>query len=260
MADGKIISFISSGITYGLPVEVVGEMVPLKRLEPMPGVPGQVRGGLVIRDELIPVLDLRMLLGHQTLLAERRALVDALNQREQDHIAWVDDLTRSVKTGEEFRKTTDPTKCAFGQWYYSYVPQDSVIERLFKQFEEPHNAIHALGVTVLDTLRAGHQAEANEMVESAKRGALQQLLTLFREFKQSLIEDLREITIILRAPDGHTTGLAVETIQQIIDLSKAGTSTHTIDGQTALVTSALKVPQGVVYCLDPKAIFSTAQS
>ena len=260
MAEGKIISFISSGITYGLPVEVVGEMVPLKRLEPMPGVPGQVRGGLVIRDELIPVLDLRMLLGHETLLAERRALVDTLNQREQDHIAWVDDLVKTVKTGEEFRKTTDPTKCAFGQWYYSYVPQDAVIERLFKQFEEPHSAIHALGTDVLDKLRTGHQAEAMDMVEHAKRGMLQQLLSLFREFKQSLIQDMREITIILRSPDGHSTGLAVETIQQIIDLSKVGNASHSIDGQTALVTGALKAPQGVVYCLDPKAIFATAQS
>ncbi len=260
MAEGKIISFVSSGITYGLPVEVVGEMVPLKRLEPMPGVPQQVRGGLVIRDELIPVLDLRMLLGHETLLAERTTLVKSLNEREQEHLAWIDDLVKSVKTGEEFRKTTDPTKCAFGQWYYSYEPQDSVIERLFKQFEEPHKEIHALGVTVLEKLRSGHQAEALQLIEKSRRGTLQQLQILFREFKEALIQDLREITIILRSPDGHSTGLAVETIQQIIDLSRADTSAHAIEGQAPLVGSALKVSNNVVYCLNPEALFKTAQA
>ena len=258
MTQGKIISFNSSGVTYGLPVDIVGEMVPLKQVEPMPGVPKQVRGGLVIRNELIPVLDLRLMLAQESLLSERKALVETLNQREQEHIAWIDDLIKTAKTGEEFRKTTDPTRCAFGQWYYTFKPQDTVIERLFKQFERPHNTIHKLGVTVLDMLKQKRSDEALALIDRERRTTLDTLLALFREFKTALVQDLREIAIVLRSPDGRTTALAVETIQQIIDLSRTEASSHSIEGQTKLVTEALKVPHGVVYCLDPLGVFATS--
>lgn len=48
---------------YGLPIEHVREVERVTRLTPVPGAPGFVRGLINLRGEILPLLDMRLLLG-----------------------------------------------------------------------------------------------------------------------------------------------------------------------------------------------------
>lgn len=74
-----------------------------------------------------------------------------LKEKYIDHLFWVDSLKGHIFQGKEFNKATDPTKCDFGKWYYSYKPSDSEEEKIYKAFEEPHRRLHETGELILKT-------------------------------------------------------------------------------------------------------------
>lgn len=78
-------------------------------------------------------------------------------QREVDHLNWAMGLNRLLTDDSvhELAVETDPTKCAFGQWYYSDARRQAealmpAIAPLLDRIEEPHNHLHESAVSVAD--------------------------------------------------------------------------------------------------------------
>jgi methyl-accepting chemotaxis protein len=42
-----------------------------------------------------------------------------LRKRFIEHLQWMNELLESISTENKFTGQTDPTKCAFGKWYYN---------------------------------------------------------------------------------------------------------------------------------------------
>ena len=76
-------------------------------------------------------------------------------QREVDHLNWTVDLNKLLTDDSvnEVLVETDPTKCAFGQWYYSDARREAEqqipeLRPLLDEIEEPHNHLHESAVNV----------------------------------------------------------------------------------------------------------------
>ncbi len=215
----KVLIFRSRNKLFGMPVSSVEEVLWLDAVSEVPAESRSLRGGITVRGTVLPLHDFRCLIGEPNLRVERDELVTSLSQREAEHIAWLDALEASVKDGTPFRKPLDPTQCAFGQWFYAYQPADEAQRRSLARFEAPHREIHALADKVLTKARGGDVEQAMADVDSARNTTLALLLRLFKEFKKSLVDDMRELALVLKTGAGHRYAVVVDGVDNIRSLN-----------------------------------------
>lgn len=89
-----------------------------------------------------------------------------LKQREIDHLDWSSDLQRSILLhADKLNVQKDPTKCAFGKWYYSDKKNGTIklfpgTEKHLRDIEKCHNELHHSAVTIDTQLGAEEFHEA----------------------------------------------------------------------------------------------------
>ena len=62
----KYLLFVSDGLLFGVPAEAVVEIITGHTITSLPLVPGYIRGIFNLRGQIIPIVDIRHLLGHGT--------------------------------------------------------------------------------------------------------------------------------------------------------------------------------------------------
>jgi purine-binding chemotaxis protein CheW len=143
------------------------------------------------------LIDLRELLGMQSAPQERTAFREMLQQREQDHKHWLDELAACVLEVRPFTLATDPTQCAFGKWYGGYHPPNISVSSLVHKMDAPHRAIHAIARQATELVAAGKTTEAQALIERTRTTALAALLPLFAELSRLIDETDREVCVVL---------------------------------------------------------------
>lgn len=237
----------NKGKQFGVDIKRVKEILPLRSTCEYPTSSEFVVGGVNVRGVVIPLTDLRIIFNEPTIRAEREALVEMLKQKEQEHIDWLDALFVSVREDKEFTKTLDPTKCAFGQWFYSFQPKDHGIERILSRFEEPHREIHALAEKVFGVK---DKEKAIKILENARRTTLSRLLRLFAELKHALVADLRQLFLVLSSEQGDF-GLIVDSVESL----RSFTGLKCSEGKHPLVSTVWSSSSEVIYELSLDKIF-----
>jgi purine-binding chemotaxis protein CheW len=202
----------------GLPCEIVHEMFLLTEVRRPSGMTALQRGVAVLRGRAFPALDLRLCLGMTASTEETRELLALLDAREQDHRNWLAELEASVAERREFRLTTDPRKCKFGQWYYAYQTDDPVVRGELARFEKPHAEIHAVGIKVQRLMATGQVKEAEALLAATRSGLLGELVEDFRRVKEAIVTQRREIGVILSLA-GREVVLAVDRAEAVVDLA-----------------------------------------
>jgi purine-binding chemotaxis protein CheW len=194
---------------YGVRAEHVSEMVILESTAAIARAPAAVRGLLNLRGRVFPVLDLRLRLGLPSAPQELEDLCQLLKVREQDHVRWLDELEACVREQREFKLALDPTKCAFGKWYYAYRPENSVLRLQLAKLAEPHRLIHETARHVMRALAEGAPDRAQAAMASARLGTLATLRRLLDETSGVIREQHSEIAIITGDSSG-SWGLIVD--------------------------------------------------
>ena len=137
-----------------------------------------------------------------------------MSARKQDHINWLKELEASIIEKRAFALATDPTKCAFGKWYYSYKPPTYPIALYLKHFETPHNAIHALAHRVLTLAENGKHEESLAVIRECRNTTLAQMLRLFDGSAEEFREGSRELALVIEHK-GETIAIAVDSAEAI---------------------------------------------
>jgi purine-binding chemotaxis protein CheW len=197
------------GQAFAIPTSQVREILIIPEITAVPLCGPEDRGVINIRGSVIPLIDMRKRLGWQALSEEIEAFVKLMAQREQDHRNWLEELDRSVVDGTEFRLATDPRKCAFGKWYYSYKSDSLRMTSQLAKFEAPHNRIHALAAKVGEMVKAGQKEKARQEIQEARTGTLRQMIALFQEMKDLVRESRREMALVINSTQ-KTFAIAVD--------------------------------------------------
>lgn len=210
-----------AGVTYGISCEFLLSLYPLEKVTPLPKAPPGIRGIINFRGKMIELINLQKILGLSSVDDKIKSFCELMDARRQDHVNWLKTLENSVENNDEFTLTTDPHKCAFGKWYDSYHSDNANIMFLsaFSRFDEPHKAIHGIGIKVEQLIKAGNREEAIELVKRTKNKELQQMIHLFDELKQAYKESNREIVVVID-DDKNTISIAVDNILAIEYLSE----------------------------------------
>lgn len=194
--------------------EHVQSMVVVSEPSKIPNSPDYIRGVSNLRGTIVPLIDLRVRLGMPSFLTEVEAFCSLMDQREQDHRRWLQELEASVREQREFTLATDPHQCAFGKWYDSYQPVSYTLASLLKQFEMPHRVIHGIAEQVFTLEKKGDMAGAYKLIEECHEKELAQMITLFAQTKEYYRTQNREVSVVLEH-QGKLVAMAVDSIESV---------------------------------------------
>ncbi|MGN6370350.1 MAG: chemotaxis protein CheW [Phycisphaerae bacterium] len=220
ITDGPQVIVTAGANLFAIPALSVQAMVRMPEVVHTPGAPTCVRGVVNLRGRVLPVIDLRLRCGMQSLLTYVSELSQTLEKREQDHVNWLAELEKSVTDRRAFSLTTDPHQCAFGKWYDAFHTDDLILASLLKEFDAPHQAIHAAADVVRKHVDAGDFAAANAVIEQRRTSVLARLRELFAATRAHLSGSTREIAVVIEG-NGNPFGLAVDRVESVEKLEPA---------------------------------------
>ena len=194
--------------------EHVQSMVVISEPSKIPNASDHIRGVVNLRGTIVPLLDLRVRLGMPSFLTEVEEFCTLMDQREQDHRRWLQELEASVREQREFTLATDPHLCAFGKWYDSYKPASYTLASLLKQFEAPHRVIHGIAEQVFAAVKKGDPNRAYKLIELCRDKELAQMIALFGQTKEYYRTQNHEVSLVLEH-QGKLVALAVDSIEAV---------------------------------------------
>ena len=89
--------------SFAIATQDLREMVIMPEVAEVPNTGQFIRGVINLRGRVLPLIDLRKRIGLLTVAGENDAFCAMLDQREQDHRNWLNELESSVREGREFR-------------------------------------------------------------------------------------------------------------------------------------------------------------
>ncbi|MCB9849260.1 MAG: chemotaxis protein CheW [Phycisphaerales bacterium] len=236
IASDKWVVFQIAGQLFAIEVNHVREMTTMRerRIVVLPRCSNGAVGVLKLREQVVPVVDVRTLLGMPSMAQETEEYVQLLHDREQDHVNWLHELEKCVIDGREFKLTTDPHKCKFGKWFDGLMAEpnailriangDRMLERLLREslrkLDHPHQVIHSIGSTVGKLLAEGKSSEANEVIEQTRSNELAQMVQLFGEVRKMILE-LRHPVVMILDVAGNSYGALVDCLDVVREIPDA---------------------------------------
>ncbi len=214
---------------YGISTDSTIELIGSKAFQAtrVPHSPDFVAGVINHRGSIIPVINTRTLLGFPKMDCEISGLFEMLDQREQDHVNWLNELKRCVTNDEEFKLGRDPNMCAFGKWYNELrsnsaklehiTKGDAALQALIDQFDAPHKRIHGIANRTLEMAQGGEQSKALEVIQRAWRTDLASMRELFASVKSAIAETHVPMMIITEYGD-RKAALLVDTVYTVKDV------------------------------------------
>jgi len=199
---------------YSLPSQNVIAIIKELKITKLPQMPLYVKGIVRYREELFKIFDMRSIIGAGTKGAEIAEFNAIMDQRQQDHINWIQALENSVENNTSFTLATDPHKCAFGKWYDSFLTEDLKLKTILDKFSTPHDKIHAIAKVVGTHLERGEYNEAKEIINRTRTFELKQMLNLFPMVKEAYQKSNNGYLILLKIGDSKY-GIAVDNVSSV---------------------------------------------
>jgi len=205
---------------FAVSTRYVREMVAMPKVVTVPRTPDYIKGVINLRGKVIPVMDLRMRMGMESMSVEANNLIQLLNQREQDHKNWMKELESSVRESREFKLATDPHKCAFGKWYDNFKTDNNILASCLSKFDVPHKKIHSIAINVKEAEEKNNFDIAYEIINQTKKRELSEIVKLFSEARTLLKESIREIALVLEWED-KIMAVGVDSVKTVEKLSES---------------------------------------
>ena len=215
--ESRWVLFTLNNDLYAISVDSVRELILAPAIVKLPNTPKYMRGVINLRNTTIPVIDLRLKLGMPSIEESHLEMAKMLETRKNDHIAWLDALRESARTGTEFKKALDPHMCAFGKWYDTYTTDNLTLSGLLKKFDSPHKAIHGIGAKVIELARGGHLDDAEKIIESTQHRDLKYMIDLFN----SVIAEVGKVehrVAMVSEVNGRLFGMLIDKVELVLTL------------------------------------------
>jgi len=123
-----------------------------------------------VDDELSNMVkDMMNALHGSTNAINNKEFMDRIFLAKEAHTNWICNLKRIVDDKRVYPLQTNGTKCAFGHFYYAMNVIHPAISEEWKLLGITHNEFHTLGQSVLDAVKSGSVALAQEYYLRAEK-------------------------------------------------------------------------------------------
>lgn len=216
------IVFKSNGILFSVPSTYAQAIIQLPEVTELPNTSKVMRGIIRHRDEIYNLIDFRKALSYRSIKDEMDEFSAMIDQRELDHIKWLDELESSIIENRKFELTTDPHKCAFGKWYDTYTTENFFIQDILKEFDDPHRTIHGIAQNIEELKVRNDFKGAKEVIKETRNKELSRMKELFNKIKKAVQMSSTE-RVILFNRDSNKFAIAVDQIESVEDINKIDT-------------------------------------
>jgi len=194
----EVITFYVASTQYATPVSAVRYIEQDKRKTTRIEVNDKLGAEVTTyQGKPVPIYDFADLMGCEAEYKANLELLKTLQQREKDHVSWINALEQSIKTGAPFALARDASQCEFGKWYNQYQADDELLADILKDFDEPHKRIHGLADALLDMCAQGQKDQALAILENEKSRTLSKLKGLFAAARDRLENITRPILLYI---------------------------------------------------------------
>ncbi len=250
---------VVKGLQLAISAGYVQEIIRVPQWHTVPQLPQYVRGVINLRGKVIPLIDLRLRMNLPSALKEIDEMIEMFFAREQDHIRWLKELEYAIHEKRPFTLERDPTKCAFGKWYYSYKTDDIGFASVMHKFEAPHRRIHSIADIALNYLEHGEFRKAEEIIEHTRTGDLSSVIKLFEEARDAFVQSNKELAVVLTDGEKHLS-LTVDSVESIESIDENKTEEiSTVIGIVNLdfikKVAHRTNDKGICFLLDVKKLF-----
>ena len=220
---------------YLINTDSVIELLQYREPTPRATSSDYIKGIINYKDKILPIVNIRRLLGFQSYKDAQIALIHKV---EQQHIAWVKEFENSLITGDKFTKALDPHKCELGKWIDKTVAclrcnNNGFVDILSKEVIDQHAALHDNGRIFLQR----DEGDKKEKVKVIKKNAEDTIKGL--HILESKIDKLTSVfeQIVIMNVDGIEFGLVVDRIDKTHELQEKNflTSTNNISRESKYI-------------------------
>lgn len=194
----EVITFFVASTQYATPVSEVRYIEQDKRKTTRIEVNEKLGAEVTTyQGKPVPIYDLASLMGCEAEYNKNLKLLQILEDREKDHVDWLDSLESAIKTNSEFKKARDPSQCEFGKWYANFKADDELLADILADFDEPHQRIHGLADILLDLRDEGEKDKALADLDFERTRTLGKLKSLFKAARERLENITRPILLYI---------------------------------------------------------------
>lgn len=112
---------------------------------------------------------------------------DALEEiKALDHIVFINQLQESMDNNTPFKGQLDPAKCAFGEWYQTYKPDEGTEAKAYDCIREPHNHVHIGAAEIVEMMKEGKLQDAREVYSQKVKPSVEQFKDHFKDFRHGI--------------------------------------------------------------------------
>jgi purine-binding chemotaxis protein CheW len=235
--EEQLVSFKVAGEEYAFDIAKVREILRVTDITEVPNVPEYVRGLFTIRNQLMPILDLRRLLGIPTLVSEHHKTIESGIDR---HRSWAESVTHAVESGAHFTGSTDPRKTSFGKWLDQYSTSSIDIETALKTLKRCRGDLFDAARRALE-LKGTSKETALSILDKEAQPLLKTTVDSLSELKSVIEAHISEDQrVMVVEADTMNIGYLVDCVDEVIRIPKS-----VIDETPAIASSKRKELRGV---------------
>jgi len=200
---------------FAFQMERVREILRVERPSEVPGTPKHVLGVLTVRGNILPVVDLRVLLGLNSLEAEVVAEAAGLCTRFK---AW---LTAAAVTGRAGVGKLDASGAeTVRKWMADCTTSSATLMEILSEMRTANDRL-LRGVAQTQSLLAGESLKAQACFQQEVEISAQLVIKLLEEFQVSVKENIREDQrLIVVQTQGSLLALLVDKVREVLNMPK----------------------------------------
>lgn len=230
--EEQLVSFRVADDEYAFDIAKVSEILKVSHISAVPNVPEYVLGLFTIRNHLLPILDMRGLLGLPSMISERHQMLDRAMAAEEK---WCTALISAIDSGKRSFGSLNAKETPFGKWLEGYNTSSVELELIAKRLKRERTDLYGAGKRLVETLDQLTEEEIHRQKEQlvALSGVVKNSI---ESLKETMVDHIQEDqrTMVVES-DTMTIGFLVDWVDEVLRIPKS-----VIDKTPAMAASRKK--------------------
>ncbi len=211
----QLVAFKLGREEFAFQMDRVREILRVTRPSEVPGTPKHVLGVLTVRGNILPVIDLRVMLGLNNLESEVVAEVTELSARFK---AWLTAAGETVCSGTG--KLDASGAETVRKWMADCTTSSEALLEVLSQMRAANDRL-LRGIAQTQGLVAADQGKTRALFEQEVEASGQEVLKLLVKFQGSVKENIREDQrLIVVQAHGSLLALLVDKVREVLKMPK----------------------------------------
>ncbi len=212
VAEKQLVTFLIGQEEYAFTILSVQEILRVNNITEVPEAPGFVLGVLSLRNELLPIIDIRKLFSMPSLVENKLQEIEGL---ENNYKNWLSSFKFSLGSDTSAFRSLETVEIL--HWIEYFRTSSEVIGKILQKIRFIHQDLNYHSQSLFKLKNSNTKTETNEYFEKNIQSSFDQLNSMLSECKECMHHEIKEDQRILVADiNKHAIGIMVDRMQQVI--------------------------------------------